>query len=66
MCKHKMITTVTNGNSAKPNKAPLSGTDVVEILDKKRDLGEWELYYLKEVDGDSFRYTEIIFCPIML
>lgn len=66
MCKHKMITTVTNWNAAKPNKAPLSGTAVVEILDKKRDLGEWELYYLKEVDGDSFRYTAIIFCAIML
>lgn len=57
-CKDKKITTVKNGNATKPNEVPLTGTEVVQIFAKKRDLGEWELYYLKVVDGDSYRYTE--------
>lgn len=51
--------TVKNGNAAKPNKVPLTGTKVVDIFAKKRDLGGLELYYLKEVDGDFYRYTVI-------
>lgn len=58
-CKDKKITTVKNGNATKPNKAPLTGTEVVHIFAKKRDLGELELYYLKEVDGDFYRYSVI-------
>ncbi|KAL7403667.1 hypothetical protein ABVT39_003475 [Epinephelus coioides] len=54
-CKNKKIMTVKNGNAAKPNKVPLTGTKVVDIFAKKRDLGGLELYYLKEVDGDFYR-----------
>lgn len=48
-------TTWINKNATKPNKPPLSGTDVVEIFGKKQDQGEQKLYYLKEVDVGSFR-----------
>ncbi|XP_044043043.1 dynein heavy chain domain-containing protein 1 isoform X2 [Siniperca chuatsi] len=54
-CKDKKITTVKNGKATKPNKVPLTGREVVHIFAEKRDLGELELYYLKEVDGDSYR-----------
>lgn len=53
-----------NGKGTKPNKVPLTSTEVVHIFAKKRDLGELELYYLKEVDGDSYRYTEISYLII--
>ncbi|XP_076585176.1 dynein heavy chain domain-containing protein 1 [Chaetodon auriga] len=54
-CKDKNIRTVKSWKATKPNKVPLTGTEVVHIFAKKRDLGELELYYLKEVDGDSYR-----------
>ncbi|XP_045902961.1 dynein heavy chain domain-containing protein 1 isoform X2 [Micropterus dolomieu] len=47
-CKDRKIAT-------KPNKVPLTGTEVVHIFARKRDLGEFELYYLKEVDRDANR-----------
>lgn len=50
-------TTWINKNATKPNKPPLSGTDVVEIFGKKEDQGEPKLYYLKEVNAGSFRYS---------
>ena len=43
----------------KPNTVPLTGTEVVHMFVNKRDLGELEFYYLKEVDGDVYRYTVI-------
>ncbi|XP_031144859.1 dynein heavy chain domain-containing protein 1 [Sander lucioperca] len=52
MCKD---TTVKNGKVTKPNTVPLTGTEVVHIFVNKRDLGELEFYYLKEVDGDFYR-----------
>lgn len=51
----KKITTVKTGNVTKPNKVPLTATELVHIFAKKRELGEFEFYYLKEVDGDSYR-----------
>lgn len=51
----KLTTTCINKNATKPNEPPLSGTDIVEIFGKTLDLGEWELYYLKEVDAESYR-----------
>lgn len=53
--KDKSKSTWINTNPTKPNKPPLSGTDVVEIFAKTQDLGEKELYYLKEVDAETFR-----------
>lgn len=53
--KAKPTTTSTNKIATNPNKAPLSGTDVVEIFVKKQDLGEWEIYYLKEVNVKTYR-----------
>lgn len=55
--KDEKITTVMKGNVTKPDEVPLTGTEVAQIFAKKRELGEWELYYLKAVDGDSYRYT---------
>lgn len=49
------VTTTINKNPTKQNEPPLSGTDVVEIFGKTPDLEEWELYYLKEVDSESYR-----------
>lgn len=46
-----------NWKATKPRKVPLTGTEVVHIFANKRDLGELELYYLKEVNGDSYRYS---------
>lgn len=54
--------TVRNGQVTKPNEDPLTGTEVVQIFAKKRHLGELELYYLKEVAGDSNRYSKIRLC----
>ncbi|XP_036951826.1 dynein heavy chain domain-containing protein 1-like isoform X4 [Acanthopagrus latus] len=54
-CSDKKITTVRNGQVTKPNEDPLTGTEVVQIFAKKRHLRELELYYLKEVAGDSNR-----------
>ncbi|XP_065818747.1 dynein heavy chain domain-containing protein 1-like [Labrus bergylta] len=54
-CYNKKINTVNNGKAAKPNKVPLTATEVLHIFAKKRDLGELLLYYLKEVEGDSYR-----------
>ncbi|KAK5873343.1 hypothetical protein PBY51_018391 [Eleginops maclovinus] len=51
-CKDTKITAVKNG---KPNPDPLSGTEVVHIFTERRDRGELELFYLKEVEGDSYR-----------
>ncbi|XP_070834922.1 dynein heavy chain domain-containing protein 1 [Chaetodon trifascialis] len=58
-CKDKKITTVKSWKATKPSKAPLTGTEVVHIFAEKRDLRESELYYLKEVDGDSYRPYEL-------
>ncbi|XP_059188998.1 dynein heavy chain domain-containing protein 1 isoform X2 [Centropristis striata] len=52
--KDKKKTTLTNEKVTKPD-LPLTGTEVVQIFAKKRDLGELQFYYLKEVDGDSYR-----------
>lgn len=53
--KDKFKPTWINTNATKQNKPPLSGTDVVEIFAKTQDLREKELYYLKEVDTETFR-----------
>lgn len=60
--KDKPTTTLINQNVTEPNKTHLSGTDIVELLGQKQDLGEWELYYLKEVDDESYRCS----CSIIL
>ncbi|XP_040891858.1 dynein heavy chain domain-containing protein 1 [Toxotes jaculatrix] len=54
-CKDKKTTAVKDGKATKPKKCPLTGTDVAQIFAQKRHLAELELYYLKEVDGDSYR-----------
>ena len=56
--KDKKITAVKSGKATKA-KVPLTGTEVVQILAKKRELGEFELYHLKEVEGDVYRYSVI-------
>lgn len=48
-------TTLINQNIAESKKTHLSGTDVVELFSQKQDLGEWKLYYLKEVNDESYR-----------
>ncbi len=58
----RKITTVKNGKETKPNKVPLTGRDVVNMFVKRSDPGESEVYYLKEVEGDSYRYPEIRLC----
>ncbi|XP_035515196.1 dynein heavy chain domain-containing protein 1-like [Morone saxatilis] len=63
-CKDKKITTVKNGNATKPNKLPLTGTEVVFFFfAKRRDPGDFEFYYLKEVDGDSYRPYDLRVVP---
>ncbi|XP_071359544.1 dynein heavy chain domain-containing protein 1 isoform X2 [Trachinotus anak] len=54
-CEDKKITTVKDGKATKPEKNPLTGTEVVQIFTQKRYLADLKLYYLKEVDGDFYR-----------
>ncbi|XP_026027585.1 dynein heavy chain domain-containing protein 1 isoform X2 [Astatotilapia calliptera] len=54
-CKYKKIATLKHGRATKPSISPLTGAEVVQILVQKRDLGEYEIYYLKTVDGDAYR-----------
>ncbi|XP_037619572.1 dynein heavy chain domain-containing protein 1 isoform X1 [Sebastes umbrosus] len=54
-CEDKKITTLKNWKATKPNEVPLTGTEVVHIFANKGGLVELKLYYLKEVDGDSYR-----------
>lgn len=60
--EEKPTTALINHNVTELNKTHLSGTDIVELFGQKQDLGEWELYYLKEVDDDSYRCS----CSIIL
>ncbi|XP_053191724.1 dynein heavy chain domain-containing protein 1-like [Scomber japonicus] len=53
--KNKKITAEKDGKATKANNLPLTGAEVVQLFVKKRDLGELELYYLKEVESDSYR-----------
>ncbi|XP_071386131.1 dynein heavy chain domain-containing protein 1 [Centroberyx affinis] len=46
---------VKTGKETKPSKLPLTGTEVVEIFAEKRERGELEFYYLKEVGGEPYR-----------
>ncbi|XP_074546665.1 dynein heavy chain domain-containing protein 1 [Halichoeres trimaculatus] len=52
---NKKINTMKNEETTKCNKVPLTATEVLRILAKKRDVGELEFYYLKGVDGGSYR-----------
>lgn len=54
-CKYKKIATLKHGRATKPSISPLTGAEVVQILVQKRDLEEYEIYYLKTVDGDAYR-----------
>ncbi|XP_069545473.1 dynein heavy chain domain-containing protein 1 [Brachyistius frenatus] len=54
-CKDKKIMILKDGKAADPNTFPLSGAELVQILAQKRHLGDSEVYYLKEVDGDAYR-----------
>lgn len=37
---------------------PLTGADVAQMFTEKRHTGKWEQYFLKEMDGDTYRYTK--------
>ncbi|XP_040002556.1 dynein heavy chain domain-containing protein 1 isoform X2 [Xiphias gladius] len=54
-CKDEKITTAKDRKAAKPNQFPLTGTEIVQMFAQKRHLAELKLYYLKEVDGDTYR-----------
>lgn len=56
-CEDKKKATVKDGKATKPKKSPLTGTEVVQIFAQKRHLAKLELYHLKEVEGDSYRYA---------
>lgn len=58
-CKDKKITAAKGGKATKPNKFPLTGSEVVQIFAQERHQERLELYFLKEVDGDSYRYPGI-------
>ncbi|XP_047434083.1 dynein heavy chain domain-containing protein 1 [Mugil cephalus] len=54
-CKDQKIITARDGKSTKASKCALAGVEVVQVLARKRDLGDFEIYYLKEVDADAHR-----------
>lgn len=58
-CKAKKVMTVKSEKAAKANQVPLTGTEVVHPFAEKRGLGEWEPYYLTDVDTHSHRYTSL-------
>lgn len=35
---------------------PLTGADVAQMFTERRNTGKWEQYFLREVEGDSYRY----------
>lgn len=47
------------GKECKPK--PLTGTEVVEILAKKKHLGEREFYYLKASEDGPYRCQSLLF-----
>lgn len=38
---------------------PLTGAEVAQMFTSRGGMGKWEQYFLKEVDGDSYRCAEI-------
>lgn len=38
---------------------PLTGAEVAQMFLSRRGVGRWEQYFLKEVDGDSYRCAKI-------
>ncbi|KAK1886371.1 Dynein heavy chain domain containing protein 1 [Dissostichus eleginoides] len=59
-CRDKKITAVKNG---KPAPDPLSGTEVFQMFTERRGRRELELFYLKEVEGDSYRPYDLRVVP---
>ncbi|XP_053275768.1 dynein heavy chain domain-containing protein 1 isoform X2 [Pleuronectes platessa] len=53
--KEKNQRAVKGGKATKPNKHPLTGRDVFQILSQKVPQAELKIYYLKEADEDSHR-----------
>lgn len=37
-------------------KVPITGMEIVQFFLKERDMGELKVFYLKEQDGDLYRY----------
>lgn len=50
---------VEDENVSKP-LVPLTGADVAQMFAERRNAGKWEQYFLKEVEGDSYRYSSTI------
>lgn len=48
---------VKDEDEAKP-LVPLTGADVAQMFTERRNTGKWEQYFLREVEGDSFRYDD--------
>lgn len=42
---------------SKPS-VPLTGADVAQMFAERRNSGKWEQYFLREVEGDSYRYRQ--------
>lgn len=59
VCKGKEVMTVKSEKATKPKQVPLTGTEVVHLFVEKRCLGEWEPYYLTDVDTHSYRYSTL-------
>lgn len=47
---------VKDENETKP-LVPLTGAEVALMFTERRNTGKWEQYFLKEVEGDSYRYN---------
>ncbi|XP_034083294.1 dynein heavy chain domain-containing protein 1-like, partial [Gymnodraco acuticeps] len=59
-CRGKKIKAVKN---EKPAPDPLSGTEVFQMFTERRGRRELELFYLKEVEGDSYRPYDLRVVP---
>lgn len=53
-----MKITVKNENET-IHMVPLTGAEVAQMFTSRRGMGKWEQYFLKEVDGDSYRCAKI-------
>lgn len=48
---------IAAGKGSKSKSKPLTGVEAVEILAKKRHLGELQFYHFHKVEGMNFRWV---------
>lgn len=55
MTTHNNIKILVKDEKEDKPLVPLTGADVAQMFTERRNVGKWEQYFLKEVDGDAYR-----------